>query len=255
MDKIDAVMSIENVTKSFGGIKAVNNVSFNVKKGEIKALIGPNGAGKTTLFNVITKLYSKDEGKIFFSGKDMENYKPYELINLGISRTFQNIQLIDEMTVIENVMLGYHNKIRTNVADAFFHLPKNRRAEAEAKERAFESLKFLKIEDTENKYPHEIPFGYKRLVEMARALCVKPDMLLLDEPAAGLNESETNRLLKTIFRIWEQNVTILLIEHDMNLVMNCSHSIVAMDEGRKIAEGPPSYIQNNEDVLKAYFGK
>ncbi len=158
MDKVDAIMSIENVTKSFGGIKAVNNVSFHIKKGEIKALIGPNGAGKTTLFNVITKLYSKDEGKVFFLGKDMENYKPYELIGLGISRTFQNIQLIDEMTVIENVMLGYHSKMRANVADAFFHLPKNKKAENEAKEMAFESLKFLKIEDTANKFPHEIPF-------------------------------------------------------------------------------------------------
>ncbi len=255
MDKVDAIMSIENITKSFGGIKAVDNVSFHIKKGEIKALIGPNGAGKTTLFNVITKLYSKDDGKVFFMKRDMDRYKPYELIKLGISRTFQNIQLVDDMSVLENVMLGYHNKTKANVFDAFFRLPRNRRAEREAEERAAETLKFLKIENISNKYPNEIPFGYKRLVEIARALCIGPDLLMLDEPAAGLNESETNKLLKTIFRIWEQNVTILLIEHDMNLVMNCSHSVVAMDEGKKIAEGTPSYIQNNEDVLRAYFGR
>ncbi len=255
MDKIDAIMSVENITKSFGGIKAVNNVSFYVKKGEIKALIGPNGAGKTTLFNVITKLYSKDDGRIFFQHKDMEKYKPYELIKLGISRTFQNIQLVDELTVLENVMLGYHHKTKANVIDAFFHLPKNKKAESEAKERAMESLRFLKMDTMADKYPKEISFGYKRLVEMARALCIGPDMLLLDEPAAGLNESETSKLLKILFRIWEKGVSILLIEHDMSLVMNCSHSIVVMDEGKKIAEGHPSYIQQNDDVLKAYFGK
>ncbi len=255
MDKIDKIMSIEHITKSFGGITAVNDVSFDIKKGEIKALIGPNGAGKTTLFNIITKLYLKDSGKVFFMSKDTERYKPYELISHGISRTFQNIQLVDEMSILENVMLGYHYKNKANVFDAFFHLRANRISEKESKESAFEALRFLKIDEISNKYPNEIPFGYKRLVELARALCIKPSMLMLDEPAAGLNESETSRLLKTIFRIWENGVSILLIEHDMNLVMNCSHSVVVMDEGRKIAEGPPSYIQNNDDVLKAYFGK
>ncbi len=252
---MDKIMSIEGITKSFGGIKAVDNVSFFVKKGEIKALIGPNGAGKTTLFNIITKLYSKDSGKVFFMGKDTENYKSYELVKYGISRTFQNIQLIDDMSILENVMLGYHIKTKTTAIDAFFSLPKNKKQEDKAKEKAMETLKFLKIDSISDKYPNEIPFGYKRLVEIARALCVQPELLLLDEPAAGLNESETNKLLKTIFRIWEQGISILLIEHDMNLVMNCSHSIVVMDEGRKIAEGLPSYIQNDERVLKAYFGK
>ena len=252
---MDKIISIKNLTKSFGGIKAVDDVSFFVKKSEIKALIGPNGAGKTTLFNVITKLYSKDEGRVLFMNKDMEPYKPHNLIEIGISRTFQNIQLVDEMDILENVMLGCHTNTKTNMIDAFLHLPKNKKEEKKAAENALEILKFLKIDDISDKYPSEIPFGYKRLVEIARALCIKPVMLLLDEPAAGLNESETNRLLKTIFRIWEQGVSILLIEHDMNLVMNCSHSIVVMDNGKKIAEGPPSYIQNNKEVLKAYFGK
>lgn len=253
MDKV--IMSIEHVTKSFGGIKAVDDVSFLVRKGEIKALIGPNGAGKTTLFNIVTKLYSKDSGKISFLSNDMDRYRPYKLINYGISRTFQNIQLVDDLTVLENVILGYHSKIKTNIIDAFLSTKKNRIKEKEAAEKSVAALKFLKIDDTAYKYPSEIPFGHRRLVEIARALCAEPVMLLLDEPAAGLNESETKRLLKTIFRIWEQGVSILMIEHDMNLVMNCSHSIVVMDEGRKIAEGPPSYIQNNEKVLKAYFGK
>ncbi len=252
---MDKIISIENVTKSFGGIKAVDGVSFFIKKGEIKALIGPNGAGKTTLFNIITKLYTKDSGKITFDGTDMDRYKPHQLIEYGISRTFQNIQLVDDMTVLENVMLGYHKHIKINVVDAFLSLPSNKNYEEKAENMAYEVLKFLKIDNISNKFPNEIPFGYKRLVEIARALVVEPNMLLLDEPAAGLNESETKRLLKTIFRIWEKGISILLIEHDMNLVMNCSHSIVVMDEGRKIAEGPPSYIQNNIEVQRAYFGK
>jgi branched-chain amino acid transport system ATP-binding protein len=252
---MDKIMSIENITKSFGGIKAVNDVSFFIKKGEIKALIGPNGAGKTTLFNIVTKLYTKDNGKVFFLGKDMDSYKPHELIDIGISRTFQNIQLIDEMSIVENVMIGYHKKMNTNIFDAFLSLTKNRTNENQAYEEAMDVLKFLKIDNIAKKYPNEIPFGYKRLIEIARAFVAKPVMLLLDEPAAGLNESETKRLLKTIFRIWEQGVSILLIEHDMSLVMNCSHSVVVMDEGKKISEGSPSYIQNDEKVIRAYFGK
>ncbi len=252
---MDKIISIDSITKSFGGIKAVDNVSFFVKNGEIKALIGPNGAGKTTLFNIITKLYTKDSGSISFMGNSIEKYKSYELIKLGMSRTFQNIQLINDLNVLENVMLGYHINMKSNVLDAFLSLPKNKKYEKEAEKTSYYILRFLKIDNIEKKYPNEIPFGYKRLVEIARALVSKPKLLLLDEPAAGLNESETNRLLKTIFRIWEQGVSILLIEHDMNLVMNCSHSVVVMDEGRKIAEGPPSYIQNNDEVKRAYFGK
>ncbi len=252
---MDKIMSIEHVSKSFKGIVAVNDVSFDVKRGEIKALIGPNGAGKTTLFNIITKLYTKDTGKIFFNGMDLEPYPAHKLVRLGIARTFQNIQLVDELSVLENVMLGYHSRLKTTPFDAFFSLPRNKKAEQEATEKAMDALFFLHIDSIAQKYPSEIPFGYKRLVEIARALCAEPTMLLLDEPAAGLNESETSQLLKTIFRIWESGVSILLIEHDMSLVMNCAHSVVVMDEGRKIAEGPPSYIQNNERVLKAYFGR
>ncbi len=252
---MDKIMIIEHITKSFGGIKAVDDVSFSVRKGEIKALIGPNGAGKTTLFNIITRLYTKDSGKIIFNNLDLDEYESYQLVSLGIARTFQNIQLIDELSVVENVMLGYHSRMRVSVFDAFFSTPRNRRSEKEAFEKAMASLRFLKIDSIAHRYPSEIPFGYRRMVEMARALCAEPSLLLLDEPAAGLNESETNRLLNTIFRVWEGGVSILLIEHDMSLVMNCSHSVVVMDEGKKIAEGPPSYIQNNEKVLRAYFGQ
>ncbi len=254
MDK-KTIISINNISKSFGGVKAVDDVSFSVKQNEIKALIGPNGAGKTTLFNIITKLYTKDSGKIIFLDEDMEKYKSYNFAKMGISRTFQNIQLVDDLTVLENIALGYHSKMSVNLFDAFIHNRKNKRQEERANEKSLEILKFLKIEHMADKYPNEIPFGHKRLVEISRALVNDPVLLMLDEPAAGLNESETNRLLKTIFRIWEKGVTIFLIEHDMNLVMNCSHSIVVMDSGKKIAEGTPSYIQNNDNVIKAYFGE
>ncbi len=247
------ILDIDSITKSFGGIKAVDGVSFSVKKGQIKALVGPNGAGKTTLFNIITGLYKADSGDVLFEGKKIFSYKPYELVKLGVSRTFQNIQLVDTLTVEENIALGLHSKIKLNPIYVIFGF--NRKQEREIFEKVNKVSKFLKIEEYLNKFPNQVPFGIKRLVEIARALVGEPDLLLLDEPAAGLNEDETEFLLKSIFRVWEQGISILLIEHDMEFVTNCSHSIVVMDSGRKIAEGLPSEVMNDYRVVKAYMGE
>ncbi len=247
------ILDIDRATKSFGGIKAVDGVSFSVKKGQIKALVGPNGAGKTTLFNIITGLYRADSGDVLFEGKKLFSYKPHELVKLGISRTFQNIQLVDTLTVKENIALGLHSKVKSNPIYAIFRL--NRKQEKEVFEKVNKVSKFLKIEEYLNKFPNQVPFGIKRLIEIARALVSEPDLLLLDEPAAGLNEDETEFLLKSIFRVWEQGISILLIEHDMEFVTNCSHSIVVMDSGKKIAEGLPSEVMNDYRVVKAYMGE
>ncbi len=252
MEKGD-ILKIKNITKHFGGVKAVDGVSFSVRERQIKALVGPNGAGKTTLFNIVTGLYKADSGEIIFKGKNLFLYKPYKLINLGISRTFQNIQLIDALTVKENIALGLHSKIKSNPVSIILGL--NKSHERDVLEKVERVCRFLKIEDYLYKYPNQIPFGIKRLVEIARALVSEPELLLLDEPAAGLNEDETELLLKSIFRIWERGISILLIEHDMEFVTNCSHSIVVMDSGKKIAEGLPSEVMNDYRVIKAYMGE
>ena len=247
------ILEIKNVTKSFGGVRAVDDVSFSVRERQIKALVGPNGAGKTTLFNIVTGLYRADSGDVVFKGKSLFSYRPYELINLGISRTFQNIQLVDALTVKENIALGLHKKIKVNPIYVIFGF--NRDWERDVSEKVERVSKFLKIEDYLRKFPSQIPFGIKRLVEIARALISDPELLLLDEPAAGLNEGETELLLKSIFRIWERGISILLIEHDIEFVTNCSHSIVVMDSGKKIAEGLPSEVINDYRVIKAYMGE
>ncbi|AEA33974.1 ABC transporter ATP-binding protein [Hippea maritima] len=246
------ILRVSNISKSFGGIKAIDGVSFDVKQKQIKALIGPNGAGKTTLFNIISGLYRPDSGEVWFLDKQLTKLKPFELALLGITRTFQNIRLVDSLTIAENIAVGLHTKGEFNpLKVAFGIVSKSEKAIFERVER---SMRFLKIEDYAYKMPSEVPFGVKRLVELARAMVAEPKLILLDEPAAGLNETETDKLLNAIFRIWERGVSILLIEHDIEFVANCSHSVVVMDSGRKIAEGLPSEITNDDRVIKAYLG-
>ncbi|WP_029952052.1 ABC transporter ATP-binding protein [Hippea sp. KM1] len=246
------ILSVLNVSKSFGGIRAVDGVSFDVKQKQIKALIGPNGAGKTTLFNIITGLYKPDSGKIRFLNKELTRLKPFELAPLGITRTFQNIRLVDSLTIAENIAVGLHIEGEFNPFKVMLGITGKR--EKAIFEKVERSMRFLKIEDYAYKMPSEVPFGIKRLVELARAMVAQPKLILLDEPAAGLNESETDKLLNAIFRIWEGGVSILLIEHDIEFVANCSHSVVVMDSGKKIAEGLPSEITNDDRVIKAYLG-
>ena len=247
------LLRIFDVYKSFGGIKAVDGVSFDLFEKQIKAVVGPNGAGKTTLFNIITGLYKADRGKIELFGEDITNCKSHKLIKKGIARTFQNIQLISDLTVFENIAIGAHHLFDTNLLEAFLGLYKKN------EKKVFEKLKwiirFLKIEEYVDLYPDELPFGIKRIVEIGRAIASNPKLLLLDEPAAGLNESESEQLLNIIFRVWEKGTTILLIDHDIEFVASCSHSIVVMDSGKKIAEGLPSEVLNDERVIRAYIGE
>ena len=249
------LLEIRNVKKSFGGIRAVDGVSFEVNPGRIKAIIGPNGAGKTTLFNLISGLYPLDSGEIRFKGRRISGLKPHRIASMGIVRTFQNVRLFPEMTVLENVMVGAHRLGKSGFLASIFKLPGTVREERRIREIAMEMLEFVGLADQADLPAGELPLGRQRLVELARALAARPELLLLDEPAAGLNIKETEELGELIVRIRERGVTIALIDHDMSLVMDISDEVVALNEGRKIAEGTPEEIRTNPLVIKAYLGE
>ena len=249
------LLEIRNVKKSFGGIRAVDGVSFEVNPGRIKAIIGPNGAGKTTLFNLISGLYPLDSGEIRFKGRRISGLKPHRIASMGIVRTFQNVRLFPEMTVLENVMVGAHRLGKSGFLASIFKLPGTVREERRIREIAMEMLEFVGLADQADLPAGELPLGRQRLVELARALAARPELLLLDEPAAGLNIKETEELGELIVRIRERGVTIALIDHDMSLVMDISDEVVALNEGRKIAEGTPEEIRSNPLVIKAYLGE
>ncbi|RKY00921.1 high-affinity branched-chain amino acid ABC transporter ATP-binding protein LivG [Candidatus Poribacteria bacterium] len=249
------MLEIRNVKKSFGGIRAVDGVSFEVNPGRIKAIIGPNGAGKTTLFNLISGLYPLDSGEIRFKGRRISGLKPHRIASMGIVRTFQNVRLFPEMTVLENVMVGAHRLGKSGFLASIFKLPGTVREERRIREIAMEMLEFVGLADQADLPAGELPLGRQRLVELARALAARPELLLLDEPAAGLNIKETEELGELIVRIRERGVTIALIDHDMSLVMDISDEVVALNEGRKIAEGTPEEIRSNPLVIKAYLGE
>ena len=248
------ILTVDSLSKSFGGIKAQSDVSFSVKKGCIYGLIGPNGAGKTTLFNLITGIYKPDKGKIIFNDINIIGKVPYNLVAAGIARTFQNVELFESMTVIENVLVGSHVKMKSGFWGAITRIPSVIREESQAEKKAMELIRFTGLEQDALKPCCDLPFGRQRLVEIARALASEPKLLLLDEPAAGLNAVETEILGKLLREIKATGITIILVEHDMSLTMGISDQIIVLDRGKKLAEGTPRDIQKNVDVMEAYLG-
>ncbi|MCL5736073.1 MAG: ABC transporter ATP-binding protein [Actinobacteria bacterium] len=249
------LLDIANVSKSFGGLDALKDVNFAVHQGQIKALIGPNGAGKTTVFNLISGSYRPSAGRVVFGGVDLTRKAPHAICRLGVGRTFQHSLVFDGMTVLENVTVGRHCRSKAGVLSAALSLPLHRREEREAFKVAGESLRRVGLEGKADEFAGNLPMGERHLLEIARALATEPKMLLLDEPAAGLNEEETERLAETVRRIRSEGITVLLVEHHMGFVMEISDEVVVLDYGRKIAEGPPLMIMDNDEVVKAYLGE
>jgi branched-chain amino acid transport system ATP-binding protein len=251
----EEILTVRDLQKSFGGLTAIDSLSFAVSAGQIKSIIGPNGAGKTTLFNLVTGVFPPSGGNFQFDGKFLNGLKPHTIARLGISRTFQNLELFPNMSVLENVMLGCHARTSAGIFQAGFRLPAMRREERRIQDKAMEELRFLELEGRARLGAGSLPLGDQKLLEIARALSSQPRLLLLDEPAAGLNIRETEKLSRTILRIRDRGITVMLVEHDMSLVMGISDEVLVLNYGKKIAEGVPRDIQKNREVIAAYLGE
>jgi branched-chain amino acid transport system ATP-binding protein len=248
------LLEVDSVTLAFGGVVALDDVTFSIDEGEILGLIGPNGAGKTTCFNVMTGIYRPTSGEVRFEGASISGHKRYSITKLGIARTFQNIRLFGAMTALENVLVGADAHHSTGVLSALFRLPVHRREEDEGHELALQWLDFMGLQDKADEVATNLSYGDQRRLEIARALATNPKLLCLDEPAAGFNPAEKRALLDLIRRVRDRGFTVLLIEHDMRLVMGVTDRLVVLEFGRKIAEGPPRDIRDNPAVIAAYLG-
>ncbi len=255
-DKKTPVLETRHLGIDFGGLTAVDEFNITVEPGEIKGLIGPNGAGKTTIFNLLTKVYKPTRGMILLDGTDTNGYTPEKINRAGIARTFQNIRLFDKLSVEENVKIGLHNHINYTSIEGVLRLPRYRSEEKKAHEKALELLDIFEMSDMADAKAGSLPYGAQRRLEIVRALATGPKLLLLDEPAAGMNPSETEELMNNIRKIRDEfKIAVMLIEHDMKLVMGICENIVVVNFGKIIAKGTPQEIQNNDDVIEAYLGK
>ncbi|CUU79102.1 high affinity branched-chain amino acid ABC transporter ATP-binding protein [Campylobacter hyointestinalis] len=249
------ILSLQDISKNFGGVQAIDKTSFSVDSGEIFGLIGPNGAGKTTMFNIITGAYSPSSGQVVFDGKSLSGVKPHEIVNLGIARTFQNIRLFNSLSVLENVLIGLNSSTKYSFAEAVLHLGRFGRAERAAKQKAYDILGELGIAKFADEFAKNLSYGAQRKVEIARALATNPKLLLLDEPVAGMNPSETDELACLIANLKnDKNLSILLIEHDMKFVNKLCDRVLVLDYGKVIFEGLPSDAVKDKEVITAYLG-
>lgn len=249
------LLEVKGITMQFGGLKAVDSLSLNIPVGQLAGLIGPNGAGKTTIFNMLSGVYQPTSGEIFLKGQSLKGKKPFEISQMGMTRTFQNIRLFKNLTVLENVLIATHQHISYSMWDSVLLSKKFAKQEAEMRDKAIALLKIFHLEHKANEKSGSLPYGEQRKLEIVRALATDPQLILLDEPAAGMNHSETHHLMETIAKIREEfKLTILLIEHDMKLVMGICENITVVDHGCKIEEGPAAKVQASEKVIQAYLG-